>query len=175
VARIVAEIARFLDSPVGREIAQAARAGLLRREVPFILRLEGDGLPGTYLDGTIDALIAKGDELRIIDYKYALARRGAAERYRFQLAAYALAVTRAYPGAIVRAGLVFLRGDRRELDLTPDAGELGEVARLAPRLAYEAFSGQSGESSPAALGRGLDRCRSEACGFLDRCFPALGR
>jgi hypothetical protein len=139
--------------------------------VPFLLRLDGDGVPAVYLDGAIDALLVGDREVRVIDYKYALARTGSAERYRFQLAAYALAALRAYPQATVRTALVFLRGDHREVDLTPDASTLAKIAREAPRIAFEASQGEGGERRPAALGRDLARCRGEGCGFLGRCFP----
>jgi hypothetical protein len=149
--------------------------------VPFLLRLEGDGdgVPAAYLDGAIDALVLGGKgrsaEVQVVDYKYALPAPSAAERYRFQLAAYALAASRAFPGARVKASLVFLRGDHREVDLTPGAGELAGLARAAPRLAWEAFRGAGGERPPDAPGRDLARCRAEGCGFVARCFPAAAR
>ncbi|HUL59139.1 MAG TPA: UvrD-helicase domain-containing protein, partial [Anaeromyxobacteraceae bacterium] len=182
VRRIAIEVARFLDSRAGREVADAARAGRLRREVPFLVRLpgDGDGVPATYLDGAIDALVVRAGEVRVIDYKYALPRRGSWERYRFQLAAYTLAAGRAFPRARVSATLVFLRGDHRQVDLTPDPESLAALARAAPRLAWEAFRGAGGPSTslgtgdrpPEAPGRDAAGCRAEGCGFVARCWPA---
>jgi len=174
VRRIAVEVARFLESRAGREVAEAARAGRLRREVPFLLRLpgDGDGVPDAYLDGAIDALVVKAGEVRVVDYKYALARPGSSERYRFQLAAYALAASRAFPRARVSAMLVFLRGDHRQVDLTSDPESLAALARAAPRLAWEAFRGLGTEDRvPDAPGRDAARCRAEGCGFVARCWP----
>jgi ATP-dependent helicase/nuclease subunit A len=170
VKRILAEVLAFLEAPGGRRLAAAAREGRLRREVPFLLRL--DGAPtAVYLVGALDALVAgpKG-ELTVIDYKYATPRPDAADRYRLQLAAYALAAARAHRGAKVRAVLQFLRGDRRTLELTPAPDELARLEELLPRLAREAATLR--EPSPSELGRDAARCRAEGCGWVGRCFGA---
>jgi ATP-dependent helicase/nuclease subunit A len=112
-----------------------------------------------------------GGPLLVIDYKYALPRAEAAERYRLQLAAYALAVSRAHGGAPVEARLQFLRGDLASLDVTPTAEELSALARDAPALAWGVATG-AGDRPPAALGRDQARCRGEGCGFVERCFAA---
>jgi ATP-dependent helicase/nuclease subunit A len=173
--RILAEIARFAESEAGRALAAAAREGRLARELPFLLRLRGErGAPDAYLVGAIDALVAerRGSALTVIDYKYAVPRPEAAERYRLQLLAYALAARRAHPRARVRARLQFLRGDLRAVDVTPSAGELERFAREAPSLAWDAYRGAGGALSPADLGRDEARCRAEGCGFVGRCYPA---
>jgi ATP-dependent exoDNAse (exonuclease V) beta subunit len=192
VRRILAEVARFADSPGGRTLALAARDGRLDREVPFLLRLEpsrpafpdgvaalaGDhprGPTAAYLVGAIDALVheRRGEGLTVVDYKYATPRAGAADRYRLQLLAYVLAASRAHPGARVRARLQFLRGDHRAIDVTPTAAELQRFAALAPRLAGDAITG-GGDRSPAALGRDEARCRAEGCGYVARCYARQG-
>jgi hypothetical protein len=175
VRRILAEVARFADSTAGRELGRAAEDGRLRREVPFLLRLDGEpgGAPPLYLDGAVDALVTERGVVRVVDYKYAMPRPGAAERYRFQLVAYALAVSRAHPGARVRATLQFLRGDHRTVDLTPDGPALRAFAQEAPLLARELARG-AGERTPAALSRTEARCRAEGCGFVARCHPRAG-
>ncbi|WP_242396049.1 PD-(D/E)XK nuclease family protein, partial [Anaeromyxobacter oryzisoli] len=172
VRKILAEVARFAEAPAGRALAVAAREGRVEREVPFLLRLEGDGPPDVYLVGAVDALVRgrRGEGLTVVDYKYATPRAGAAERYRLQLLAYVLAASRAHPGEEVRARLQFLRGDHRAVDVTPAAEELERFARSAPRLAREALEG-GGERSPAALGRDEARCRADGCGYLSRCHP----
>jgi hypothetical protein len=121
----------------------------------------------------IDALVLgrRGEGITVVDYKYATARPGAADRYRLQLVAYALAARRAHPGARVRARLQFLRGDLRAVDLTPTEADLAAFAREAPRLAWEAYRG-AGDRPPAELGRDEARCRAEGCGYAARCFPA---
>jgi ATP-dependent exoDNAse (exonuclease V) beta subunit len=173
VRRILAEVSRFAESEGGRALARAAKEGRLSREVPFLLRLEGDGVPDAYVVGAIDALLAgrRGEGVVVVDYKYAAPRPEAAERYRLQLLAYALAARRAHPGATVRARLQFLRGDFRVLDVTPSDRELDAFAREGPRLAWGAHRGALGEAAPAELGRSEERCRAEGCGYAGRCFP----
>jgi hypothetical protein len=171
VRRILAEVLRFADGAQGRELAAAAREGRVQREVPFLLRVDGDGAT-VYLVGAIDALVRdrRGDGLAVVDYKYATPRPGAAERYRLQLLAYALAAGRAYPGARVRTRLQFLRGDGRAEEIAASAADLRRFAREAPLLAREALRG-GGERPPAALGRDEARCRAEGCGYVARCYP----
>ena len=174
VRRIAADVSRFLDGPAARRLARAAAAGRLRREVPFLLRLQGDGVPACYLTGAIDALLEERGGLTVIDFKYALARPGAADRYRLQLVAYALAAARAFPGQRVSATLQFLRGGCAEVDLTPSDAELRRFARDAPRLAQAVHAGDGFATAPAALGRDASRCRAEGCGYFARCFPDHG-
>ncbi|HYG67714.1 MAG TPA: UvrD-helicase domain-containing protein [Anaeromyxobacteraceae bacterium] len=177
VRRILAEVSRFLASAGGRLLADAAREGRLRREVPFTLRVDGaGGAPACYLVGALDALVdeRRGGGRLVVDFKYAVPRAGAAERYRLQLLAYALATGRASPGARLRTRLQFLRGDHRAVDAAPDAGALAAFAAEAPALAWGAFRGD-GEQPPGALGRDAARCRAEGCGFVSRCFPDAAR
>jgi ATP-dependent helicase/nuclease subunit A len=174
VRRILREVSRFSESPGGRLLAAAGAEGRLRREVPFLLRLDGaPGQPACYLNGAIDALVLpprRGGRLLVIDYKYAMARPGSAERYRLQLLAYAVAASRAHAGAAVEARLQFLRGDLRVVDVTPSPEGLARFAAEAPALATGAARGE-GARSPAELGRAEARCRAEECGFVARCFP----
>jgi hypothetical protein len=141
--------------------------------VPFLLRLEAPpGQPACYLQGAVDALVTparRGEPLLVVDFKYAMARPGSAERYRYQLLAYAAAAARAHGGARVEARLQFLRGDLRTVDLTPTAAALERFEREAPRLAAEAVLG-GGDRSPEALGRTEEGCRAEGCGFVSRCY-----
>ena len=172
VRQIVGEVVRFVESPAGRALAALAPAGGLLREVPFLLRLEaGAERASCYLVGAIDALAidARARTATVIDYKYAVARAGAAERYRVQLVAYVLAAGRAYPGFTVRSRLQFLRGDARAVDVTPSEEELLGFAREAPAMAIDAARG-GGDRPPAALGRDAVRCAAEGCGWAARCF-----
>ena len=171
VRRILAEVMRFLESAPGQRLARAAHAGTLRREVPFLLRLDGRGAPSCYLVGALDALVEERDELAVIDFKYARARAGAADRYRFQMLAYALAASRARPGRRVTASLQFLRGTCKAVDLTPSEGDLARFAEEVPRLAADASSGADLSRSPGELGRTEARCREEGCGYLEACYP----
>jgi hypothetical protein len=172
VRRIAAEVSRFLDSEGGRALARAAREGRLAREVPFLLRLDGDGA-AAYLVGAIDGLLVgrRGEGIAVVDYKYAVPRPDAAGRYRLQLLAYALAAQRAHPGARIRARLQFLRGDLRSLEIAATEADLAAFAREAPRLALGAHAGTGADQTPAALARDEARCRAEGCGYVGRCFP----
>ncbi|HYD42995.1 MAG TPA: UvrD-helicase domain-containing protein [Anaeromyxobacter sp.] len=170
VRRILFEVLAFAESAAGKRLVQAARDGRLSREVPFLLRLDGAGATAVYLVGALDALVrgpAK-DELTVIDYKYATPRPESAERYRLQLAAYALAASRAFPRLRVRATLQFLRGDLRTLDLTPTPAELQRFEELAPRLAQELAARRA--PTPEELGRDAARCSAEGCGYVGRCY-----
>jgi CRISPR/Cas system-associated exonuclease Cas4 (RecB family) len=174
--RILGEIARFEESDAGRALALAAREGRLARELPFLLRIEGEGgTPDAYLVGAIDALVTerRGAGLTVIDYKYAVPRPGAAERYRLQLLAYALAARRAHPRARIRARLQFLRGDLRAVDVTPSAADLDRFARGAAELAWDAHRGAGADLTPADVGRTEAGCRAEGCGFVARCYPVV--
>ena len=174
VARIAREVLRFLSSPEGGRLALAAAEGRLRREVPFLLRLDGaPGAPACYLQGALDALISParaGGPLEVVDFKYAVARPESAAAYRLQLTAYAAAVARARPGEAVAARLQFLRGDQRTIDLTPGTAELAAFEASAPAMAAEASRGL-GDRPPAVLGRTEAACRSDGCGYLARCWP----
>jgi hypothetical protein len=176
VARIAREVLRFLASPGGERLVRAAAEGRVRREVPFLLRLDGTaGRPACYLQGAIDALVAParaGASHEIVDFKYAVARPGSAAAYRLQLPAYAAAVARAHPGAAVAARLQFLRGDPRSLDLTPGPEELAAFEAEAAALGVAAALGQ-GDRTPAALGRTEAGCRAEGCGYAARCWSGV--
>jgi ATP-dependent helicase/nuclease subunit A len=175
VRRIVQDVGRFLWSAPGRALTAAALRGALRREVPFSMRVEGDArAPACYLVGSLDAIVERRDVVEIIDFKYALDARGAAERYRFQVLAYALAASRARPGRPVRAALQFLRGSCATIDVTPSETELRRFAREAPRLAAAADAGEGLCASPAELGRTEARCRESRCELAARCWPAEG-
>jgi hypothetical protein len=179
VRQIAAEVLRFLETPAGRVLTALPKRAALLREVPFLLRLGGAGGRACYLVGAIDALLLDPGArvATVVDYKYAVPRAGAVERYRVQLLAYALAAGRAHPGFTVRARLQFLRGDARSVDVTPAAEALERFAEEAPALAAEAARG-GGERTPGELGRTAERCRAEGCGWVTRCHagaaPGLG-
>jgi ATP-dependent exoDNAse (exonuclease V) beta subunit len=180
VREIVDEVERFLASPDGAFLRGAAVDGRLRREIPFVIRANGDLDEGVapaeagavYLDGTIDALVVGPGEVRVLDYKFAHHHTGAEDRFRFQLTAYALAAHRAFPGRPVRALLHYLRGGGRTVDVTPGPEAIDRLAQDLPALARAAARGEGRDLPPTTLGRSESLCRSEGCGFLRRCFPA---
>src|SRR5262249_35693499 len=75
----------FLDSSLGKRMA-GARPGLLRRELPFALRLQ-DPHTELLLRGQIDALLLDDGAATVVDYKLSQARDP--EHYAAQLDAYA--------------------------------------------------------------------------------------
>jgi ATP-dependent exoDNAse (exonuclease V) beta subunit len=174
VRRILGDVSRFLEAPPGHRFGALARAGVLRREVPFLLRLDGaGGLPACYLSGAVDALWEERGQVTVVDFKYSVGRPEERERYRLQLTAYALAAGRAFPGRRVRAGIQFLRGALGAADLTPSSAEMDRFAAEAPRLALGVFRGDGEWRTPPELGRSEPRCRAEGCGYLARCFPGV--
>jgi hypothetical protein len=170
--RILDDVLQFLDSPSGQRLAERARAGSLRREVPFLLRLPGS--PPCYVDGVIDALAVDAGGVEVLDFKYAPYHPGAEERYRVQLAAYALAASRAFGGQSVKATLHFLRGVPRTVDVTPSEEVLQRLAAEIPALVMGASGVAGRDLSPAAVGRDEVLCRAEGCGFVTRCFRTAG-
>jgi ATP-dependent exoDNAse (exonuclease V) beta subunit len=183
VREIVEDVEGYLVSEEGGRLCDAARYGTLWRELPFVIRVDGGraggiapaeagavGAGAVFLDGTIDALVAAPGGVRVVDFKFARHHPGAEERYRFQLAAYSLAATRAFPGRPVRAELHYLRGGGRVVDVTPSPGDLARLAHELPILARAAARGEGRDAPPATLGRNRDRCTAEGCGFVSRCF-----
>lgn len=97
------KIARFLDTELAARMQQAARAGKLFREQPFVLgvpadtiRPEWDGRETVLLQGIIDAWFFEGETLVLVDYKTDFVREGRllAERYGVQLDCYRAALER---------------------------------------------------------------------------------
>jgi ATP-dependent helicase/nuclease subunit A len=56
------------------------------------------------------------------------------------------------------------------VDVTPSPEELERLASTIPALARAAARGDGHDRSPADLGRDLERCRAEGCGYVERCF-----
>jgi len=153
----------FLDSPLGRRMAQA-REEHLRRELPFTLRLAApDGLT-LLLRGQIDALLLEPDAATVVDYKLSQARDPA--RYAAQLDAYALAARELLQGALpVRTGIVFLRS--KGAPFAPRDPAAAEKTRAQLLQAARAIAdGRRTGSWPKIP---PDHCRSIGCGFVRRC------
>ena len=104
-ATIVALARSVLEAPTIR----AAADGRSWREVPVAAEIDG-----TTIEGFIDLLIADGDDLVVVDYKTDTARTdaevdAALERYRYQGAAYALALEAVLGRSVSRCVFVFAR------------------------------------------------------------------
>jgi ATP-dependent exoDNAse (exonuclease V) beta subunit len=170
--RVLRDVERLLAGDAGCRLVAWARAGALSREVPFVLRLAAPDGPACYLDGAIDALVEERGAVLVVDFKYAAPGAGGADAYRLQLAAYALAAGRAFPGRTVRAELWFLRGGGAVVDVTPGAAELARIEAAAPEWARGALAAAGRDATPEGLGRAEARCRAEGCGWVSRCFRA---
>lgn len=127
-------------SPLAERLVAAHQAGSLYREQDFSM-LIGE----TVVHGKIDALSLFDDSVLVVDYKSAAIRDEdnygeQAGRYRYQMAAYALAASRLHPGLPVEVSLIFL-GSPDILQVkryeASQAGELGEImsARIAAMAA----------------------------------------
>lgn len=96
----VRDLLKFVRSPLGTRMQEAARRGQLYREQPFVIGLPGDQVDGSdpeelvLIQGIIDAFFYEEDEIVIVDYKTDRIFRGEelAERYRAQLVYYGKAL-----------------------------------------------------------------------------------
>jgi ATP-dependent helicase/nuclease subunit A len=93
----------FLRSSLGRRMGRAQRAGLLRREQPFVLGLPASAMDRAYpetetvmIQGIIDAFFEEEGKIILVDYKTDRVETGAelAGRYKVQMDYYAAAIER---------------------------------------------------------------------------------
>lgn len=111
---IVAETLAILTAPEFAPLFSAQS----RAEVPIVARLPNPNPKGAALKliGQIDRLIERNNEVLIVDYKTnrppPLRVEGVAKAYLFQLAAYRLALAEIYPGATIKAALLWTEAPR---------------------------------------------------------------
>jgi len=128
--RLVVSLSAFWDSAVGHRVAAARQA---RREMPFVLALEG-----TEVRGTIDLAFEDAEGAwEIVDYKSSAPSpknaEAAAARFDLQLGLYALAATRWLGRDVARWSVYFL-GSAAAVEHEVAAGDLeraGAAARKA--------------------------------------------
>ncbi len=103
------DLRKFLESPLGKRMQQAAHAGKLYREKPFVMgkpareALEESGSEEMLLiQGIIDVFFEEEDGIVLLDYKTDSVRnaRELADRYRTQMELYQEAVERALGKAV---------------------------------------------------------------------------
>ena len=88
------DINTFVQSDIGRRVANAVNCGSVRREQPFVFEYEGQ-----LIQGIIDLYFEEGGELVLVDYKTDRVMKGEAgekelvKRYAIQLDYYAKALT----------------------------------------------------------------------------------
>ncbi len=96
---------RFLQSPLGQRMGDAAAAGRLKREQPFMLGIparelypESESQELVLVQGIIDAWFLEEEDIILVDYKTDSVRKGheqeLVEKYRAQLGYYAQALER---------------------------------------------------------------------------------
>ncbi len=146
-------LAAFLENPSGRRIAAAHRRGILRREWPFRLALDG----GPALAGVIDALWEEEGTVHLVDYKYAHPS-GVLEELGFsQLAFYGAVARRLFPGRGIDQSLLFLKPGT-ERTLPPDWAAPEEIeagARLMARIGATGPFALNSEGCPACPWRAV--------------------
>ncbi len=167
VAEVRARVAAFLDSRFGRKLC--ARAGSVRREVPFAYAVESPTGVRLLLKGQMDLVLFDDAEgVTILDYK--LARPPADDRepgaYRVQLLAYA-AAARALWNRPARTGLVYLREAVPAPRFYPADDPTAELQELAAALASTRLSEHDDGPAP----RPLATCTALHCGYVGRCYP----
>ena len=103
-AALRAILGAFLETPAGKDLATAHRQGILKREWPFRLPIEG----GPVMAGVLDALWEENGTLHVRDYK--LAAPGSMDGLgTAQLAFYGTVLLRLFPGRALDLSLLFLR------------------------------------------------------------------
>jgi len=99
-------------------------------ELPIVATLARDGGDTAEVSGRIDRLAAIAGEVWIADYK--TGRAGVRREYERQLALYRAAVASMFPGAVVRAFLLWL-----------DGGGFEELPAMTLNKAYQDWAGES--------------------------------
>ncbi|MFL5320620.1 MAG: UvrD-helicase domain-containing protein [Myxococcaceae bacterium] len=168
---LVADVEAFLGTAFCKRLAKLGVAKL-HRELPFLLRLGGEGSLAVHLRGQIDLLVEDEDGgATVVDYKFAEAPEDVFGTYGFQLDCYALAAKHfVQDGVAIRTGLAFLKGGPRE----PDFREVPSAEQLS---ALESNLVQHGrtllEASQSGAWAGIERKRCQAlrCGYQYRCHP----
>ena len=102
----ISDIRTFLDSELGRRMADGYAAGTLHREQPFMIAKTASEIDSSWdagtdvlVQGIIDAYFREGDEIILVDYKTDhVSRRGGEQKllslYRTQMEEYAEALER---------------------------------------------------------------------------------
>ncbi|HEY2524898.1 MAG TPA: UvrD-helicase domain-containing protein, partial [Candidatus Binataceae bacterium] len=165
---LVRDLLRYARSREDRAATEAGAAADLRRETPFFMSVEDDGLT-LFIRGRIDLLIDDGKRLVVSDYKYARAGSG---DYRVQMECYALAAAEAAPGREVSAEIVYLRDRvaRRQLELAPLDAIRAHLLTLGRGIAAARAAERGAAAYPRRPAEARE-CRALGCGYVARCWP----
>jgi len=157
----------FMKSAWGRDLVRS-RKGLVKREMPFIMRIEPDQpeAPRLSLTGEMDLFYVTPEGLaRLVDYKYS--HHIEPERYWAQLKIYALALKKAGLSRDLEAGLYFVNEQFSRLiqmEFEPGWDRIFEtqLRKVAAELAQLMIPSPK-EPEPLAA------CQDLECGFKYTC------
>jgi len=169
VKGIKEDLLTFLSSDLGIALSRV-REGHIFREVPFMLRLQGDDFPRVIvLQGVIDLLFQDSKGVwTVVDYKYSVGRGMDRERYQIQLMAYALAVARRMKQDKVKAIIKAIGEKEKSLKEWEFAEiELRDINQKITGHACEIAKRQM-ENTPSVWVRGED-CKHLDCVYQKRC------
>ena len=97
------KIEQMIKSPLGKRMAKAQALGVLYREQPFVLGINGDRVKSEYpkdeimlLQGIIDAYFIEDNQIILVDYKTDVIKTGEdlLKRYKVQIEYYVEAIER---------------------------------------------------------------------------------
>jgi CRISPR/Cas system-associated exonuclease Cas4 (RecB family) len=170
--QILSWLEAFSRTSFARRLSKAGPARV-HRELPFIVRLDGQGArPQLYLKGQID-LLFEDEEGRavVIDYKTSSRPSAGLGAYEFQLDCYGLA-TRQFvkEGVPVMVGIVFLQTGCPEPEIRRSAGHI-EESGFEERLRAAAAEMLAASADAQWPGRDQPECATLRCGYQYRCHP----
>ncbi|MCR5686968.1 MAG: helicase-exonuclease AddAB subunit AddA [Lachnospiraceae bacterium] len=112
-----ADVAAFLNCPLGRRMKNAAVEGRLFREQPFVIGADEDG-ETILVQGIIDAFFTEPDGITVVDYKTDRVDREEmlVNRYRTQLEYYGRALSQ-ITGMRVKALSIYSTRFRKQIDI----------------------------------------------------------
>ncbi len=106
IADRAGEVAGLVRSALAADVVRTAAAGRHWREVYV-----GTAVEGRVLEGFVDLLVDGPDGLEVVDYKTDQGTDEPSSQYRWQGAAYAVAVESALGRPVQRCSFLFLRPD----------------------------------------------------------------
>lgn len=120
----VQDILTFLQSSVGARISHAAKAGVLKKEQPFVLGVNAEEIYGetcaetVLIQGIIDVYFEEDGELVVLDYKTdrIFRKKTLQEKYHAQLEYYAMALER-LTGKRVKEKIIYSFALKEEIEV----------------------------------------------------------
>jgi ATP-dependent exoDNAse (exonuclease V) beta subunit len=164
-ADLVGRLSPFVSGEYAQRLGELEPARL-SRELPFSLAV--DAGPATLvIEGQIDLLVDRGDEVEVLDYKVTSPRGSdPTAHYQFQLGAYAEAVRRHVGGEVpVRPKIQFLDGKAR----LPVVATAPDLSAKLPALGEALIEARQ---NGFVEGREEPVCRAMGCGYVWLCHSS---